>query len=75
MSEEGKIISSAVDGDWSCLRRPGLNGIYSVIVALFFGGINVRSHSLEEQNRWLRAMEDVKHVLKNMAKSIDISAG
>ena len=35
---EGKIISKEVNGDWGALKRPGLNGIVSVLVALYYWG-------------------------------------
>ncbi|PPQ76861.1 hypothetical protein CVT26_001499 [Gymnopilus dilepis] len=65
LSEGGKIVRSATSGDWSCLCRPGLNGIHSVIVGLYFWGIAARKESVGE-DRWARGVEDASHVLTVM---------
>lgn len=43
-SDDGAVVSRRVDGDWSSLNLPGLNGLFSVVAALFF--IGLESHSV-----------------------------
>jgi len=59
-SSSGEIHFSKVDGDWEVLHRPGLNGILSVMAALFFWGV-----SLQEDSRtgWNDAVSDCLVVL------------
>jgi len=39
---DGKLLKDVVDGDWDSLRRPGLNGIVSILAALFYWGLAVK---------------------------------
>jgi len=59
-SSSGETVFSRVDGDWEVLRRPGLNGILSVMAGLFFWGV-----SLQEESRtgWNDAVSDCMVVL------------
>ncbi|KAJ3494137.1 hypothetical protein NLJ89_g10871 [Agrocybe chaxingu] len=59
---DGKIISDSFDGDWTALRRPGINGLYSVWAALFYWGINTEGNATARA-RWLRAVQDCHAVL------------
>ncbi|KAF9536045.1 hypothetical protein CPC08DRAFT_608961, partial [Agrocybe pediades] len=36
VTKQGKIKVASVEGAWDVLRRPGINGLQSIIVALFF---------------------------------------
>ncbi|KAF9470936.1 hypothetical protein BDN70DRAFT_767299, partial [Pholiota conissans] len=38
LSSRGSIIFTATEGDWEALRRPGVNGILSVLGSLFHWG-------------------------------------
>jgi len=59
-SSSGKILFSKVDGDWEVLRRPGLNGILSVMAALFFWGVALQEDSC---TGWNDAVSDCLIVL------------
>ena len=72
--ENGKVDSSLTDGDWDDLRKPGLNGLYSVLVALFYWGSQVGKGSAE-CDRWMKAVEDVQLALDCMAKETSLSGG
>ena len=39
ISGDGAVVSQLLEGNWDCLRRPGLNGLQSVVAALFYWGI------------------------------------
>ncbi|PPQ77494.1 hypothetical protein CVT26_006140 [Gymnopilus dilepis] len=67
--EDERINFSAVDGDWEDLRRTGLNGLYSLFVALFYWGINV-AHGTQAYDRWLDAVRDVQLACNKMVESI-----
>jgi hypothetical protein len=36
-----KLLKDLVDGEWDDLHLPGLNGLFSVIVGLFYWGLAV----------------------------------
>ncbi|KAF9470167.1 hypothetical protein BDN70DRAFT_780813, partial [Pholiota conissans] len=38
LSSRGSIIFTATEGDWGALRRPGVNGLLSVLGSLFHWG-------------------------------------
>ncbi|KAF9472819.1 hypothetical protein BDN70DRAFT_763239, partial [Pholiota conissans] len=38
LSSRGSIIFNEIDGDWESLRRPGVNGLLSVLASLFHWG-------------------------------------
>jgi len=55
--EDGKLVSERLVGNWEPLQLPGTNGIVSVMVALFYWGLEV----LEDaggQAGWLTAVEE-----------------
>ena len=56
-SNTGSIIFSKVDGDWESLRRPGLNGLLSVMVGLLFWGITLRENK-GDRKTWNKAVSD-----------------
>ena len=60
-SSSGKIVFSEVDGDWDVLRRPGINGILSVLAGLFFWGVALREKDSREG--WKDAVFDCIVVL------------
>lgn len=63
--EDGSFRSDLVDGDWSELRRPGVNGVINVLVALFYLGLSVVGDNKVRQ-RWLLAVEDCTMVLHHL---------
>ncbi|PPQ84465.1 hypothetical protein CVT26_007395 [Gymnopilus dilepis] len=65
LSGDGEVIPSALQGDWSTLCKPGLNGIHSVVVGLFFWGIAAKKERLEE-DQWEQGVGHVNRVLISM---------
>ena len=55
--EDGAFASDLADGDWTELRKPGINGLLSVLAALFYWGLSVVGDS-EVRQRWLLAVGD-----------------
>ncbi len=49
-------------GDWEKIRRPGVNGLLSVMAALFFWG-DVTGRADEQ---WLEALKDVLYVFEHI---------
>lgn len=63
ISNNGTINLQLLDGDWDCLRKPGLNGLQSVIAALFYWGI-VAQKSSTAHKVWLSAVSDCANVFR-----------
>lgn len=61
----GKLLKDAVDGDWDCLRRPGLNGIVSVLAALFYWGVVVKEKPARKK-AWVAAVGDCQVALHHL---------
>ena len=53
----GVLNMARVDGEWDSLCRPGLNGIQSVIVVLFYWGTHVKTKPTQH-GHWLTAVQD-----------------
>lgn len=53
------------DGDWGCLRVPGINGIMNVVVALFYWGLASEGKSAHH-NAWQAAVEDCVTVFSSL---------
>ncbi|PPQ77572.1 hypothetical protein CVT26_006110 [Gymnopilus dilepis] len=70
----GEIQHSVTEGDWSFLRKPGLNGLFSVLVALFYWGLVVEKAS-ENHKRWVKAVDDVHLALLHISDSNERSGG
>lgn len=49
-------------GDWTALHKPGVNGLASVLAALFYWGMELGAHR-ESSPGWSRAIDDVTWVL------------
>jgi hypothetical protein len=66
---DGKVDVARTMGDWGCLRLPGLNGILSIIAALFFWGLATEGEGAQEEQRaaWVSAVEDCHIVLSFLA--------
>jgi len=61
--EDGQLVRERVVGDWEALRLPGINGVVSVVVALFYWGLEVLEDS-RGQSRWVSAVEECRDVFK-----------
>ncbi|PPQ87183.1 hypothetical protein CVT26_014437 [Gymnopilus dilepis] len=70
----GEIQRSLTEGNWSCLRKPGLNGLFSVLVALFYWGLAVRE-APEDHARWVKAVVDVRVAISHISDSNERSGG
>ena len=55
--EDGELVCECVVGDWEALRLPGINGVVSIVVALFYWGLEVLEDS-RGQSRWVSAVEE-----------------
>lgn len=62
MSEDRLTILDKTDGDWDQLRRPGLNGILSVMACLFYWGCKAQGN-MKHCAGWASAVEDCILVL------------
>lgn len=61
----GKMQETLLEGDWSVLIHPGLNGIHSVIAALFYWGVEAKKDP--KCNRtWAITTENVAAVLQQL---------
>ncbi|KAF9470923.1 hypothetical protein BDN70DRAFT_939329 [Pholiota conissans] len=59
LSASGKIIPEATDGDWNSLRKPGTNGLLSVVCGLFHWGTSLQKNGEEvKQSQWIAAVKD-----------------
>ena len=65
MSGDGSTVLDKMDGDWDQLRRPGLNGIHSIIACLFYWGHKAQENT-EHCVGWASAVEDCILVLKQV---------
>jgi hypothetical protein len=60
----GKLVKD-MEGDWDSLRRPGKNGLLSVLAALFYWGLSVKNKS-GAKKAWKRAVEDFQAVFHHL---------
>jgi hypothetical protein len=65
ISGNGSIALDRVDGDFEALRKPGLNGILSVMTALFYWGCKVQRNAKYHAS-WASAVEDCILVLEQL---------
>ncbi|RDB23146.1 hypothetical protein Hypma_009711 [Hypsizygus marmoreus] len=63
-ADDGQLIRGA--GDWAetNLRRPGLNGVLSILAALFFWGVEVAKGA--DARAWSHAVDDVAWVMGHL---------
>lgn len=52
-----KVDKALSQGDWDCLKFPGINGVISVVVALFYWGLASQG-KMAHRKAWLTAVED-----------------
>jgi len=67
ISGDGTVDSQLLDGNWDCLRRPGLNGLQSIVAALFFWGISDQKGGARKS--WLSAVIKCLAVFSCLNKS------
>ena len=67
VSENGTIITADSDGDWDVLRKPGVNGLLSVLVALFYWG-GIAKRTAKQRNAWAACVEDCILVLRQLVE-------
>lgn len=55
------------DGDdWTCLRCSGVNGLLSVLAALYFWGCHVQPGTVAFKSRWSEALDDVSYAISKL---------
>ena len=52
LSKKGEILTQKMDGDLDGLRKPGLNGLLSVLAALFFWG-RIAQNNTKQRKGWI----------------------
>ncbi|KAF9471337.1 hypothetical protein BDN70DRAFT_939020 [Pholiota conissans] len=63
ISSDGTISFSSTDGDWEPLRRPGINGLLSVMGSLFHWGTALQKNGKSVKNpQWIAAVRDCLNV-------------
>ena len=67
--EDGQLVHEHVVGDWEALRLPGINRVVSVVVALFYWGLEVLEDS-HGQSHWVSAVEECHDVFKQFWLSL-----
>ncbi|KDR75456.1 hypothetical protein GALMADRAFT_140956 [Galerina marginata CBS 339.88] len=55
-AEEGHAVEDG-EGDWEVLRKQGLNGLLSLLAALFFWGLHIRDSAVDRA-RWTTVVDD-----------------
>lgn len=57
------------EGNWEEIRRPGLNGLLSVIAGLFFWGNAIRTtpQAAAARATWLKVLNDVAYVVERLS--------
>ncbi|KAF9552566.1 hypothetical protein CPC08DRAFT_714521 [Agrocybe pediades] len=67
LAEDGTIDFGRVDGDWEVLRLPGLNGLFSFVAGLFYGGLGAKQNE-EARVLWSIVVEDFILVCSRLSK-------
>ncbi|KDR76072.1 hypothetical protein GALMADRAFT_139832 [Galerina marginata CBS 339.88] len=57
LSTDEEVLFEEVDGDWEVLRRPGINGLVSVLAALFFWGLAAAA-AQDGVDKWAACVTD-----------------
>lgn len=66
IDEDGEICPTA-EGDWSSLRKPGVNGLLSAVASLYFWGVGRASR--KRLGPWDSSVEDVIFVLTHLQQN------
>ncbi|KAF9054758.1 hypothetical protein BJ165DRAFT_1523240 [Panaeolus papilionaceus] len=62
---DGTVNSRQIEGDWSSLHLPGINGLFSAVTALFFiGSLSYLMHRTRAP--WTYAVDDVTEALRQL---------
>ena len=67
-TERGRGVLRRDGEDWECLRCSGINGLLSVLAALFFWGCAVQKSKAATKSAWLRAVDDVSYSMTQLLK-------
>lgn len=62
---KGTITDKCVDGNWDALRKPGLNGVVSLLAALFYWGM-VAQKNTKHCEVWVAHVEECIVVLHQL---------
>ncbi|KDR65749.1 hypothetical protein GALMADRAFT_217423 [Galerina marginata CBS 339.88] len=62
-SHNDRVINK-VAGDLDSLRKPGVNGLFSVLAALFFWGLALEKAGTRDRKRWRDAVADCHAVIR-----------
>jgi len=65
VSSAGETAVGQDVGGWENLRKPGLNGLLSLLAALFFWGLHVRDSNVD-RIRWSAAVDDSLAAIKEL---------
>jgi len=65
-SSAGKVVFARVDGDWEEIRRPGLNGLLSIMAGLYFWGTALGKGD-DGQKGWKQAVADCQVALNALS--------
>ena len=65
LSKKGEILTRKMDGDLDGLRKLGLNGLLSVLAALFFWG-RIAQNNTKQRKGWIGHVEDCILVLRGL---------
>lgn len=64
LGEDGNILTQNLDGDLDCLRKPGLNGLLSVMASLFYWGRMAKNG--KQRKGWVAHVQDCILVLREL---------
>ena len=62
---EGTIADECIDGNWDALRKPGLNGVVSLLAALFYWG-RVAQKNAKHREVWVAHVEECIVVFRRL---------
>jgi len=65
LSAKGTILTQGLDGDLEGLRKPGQNGLLSVLAGLFFWG-RIAESNAKQRKKWMAHVEDCILVLQQL---------
>lgn len=65
VSKDGSVLTDVAEGSWEAVRIGGVNGLLSVVVALFFWGSAAKDEDSRDSG-WISAVKDVDRVLERL---------
>ncbi|KAJ3478929.1 hypothetical protein NLJ89_g12358 [Agrocybe chaxingu] len=60
-------VGKSMNGDWNALRLPGINGIQSIVAALFFWGLSA-SPKARSRKAWTTAVRECTEVFEQLRR-------